>query len=91
MKDFAIPDSHNTASTAPVDEILPITQMILYGLQHVLVMYAGAVAVPLVVGNAVGLPAEHIILLISADLLFAAPQRSCNRWASGSGWAVGCR
>lgn len=42
--------------------------MILYGLQHVLVMYAGAVAVPLVVGNAVGLPAEHIILLISADL-----------------------
>lgn len=68
MKDSAIPASRSTASTAPVDEVLPITQMILYGLQHVLVMYAGAVAVPLVVGNAVGLPAEHIILLISADL-----------------------
>ena len=68
MKDFAIPASRNTATVAPVDEVLPITQMILYGLQHVLVMYAGAVAVPLVVGNAVGLPAEHIILLISADL-----------------------
>ncbi|HCR3981027.1 TPA: purine permease [Kluyvera ascorbata] len=68
MKDSAIPASRSTASTAPVDEVLPIMQMILYGLQHVLVMYAGAVAVPLVVGSAVGLPAEHIILLISADL-----------------------
>lgn len=68
MKDVAIPASPAAPSTAPVDEVLPFTQMILYGLQHVLVMYAGAVAVPLVVGNAVGLPAEHIILLISADL-----------------------
>ena len=41
MKDFAIPASRNTATVAPVDEVLPITQMILYGLQHVLVMYAG--------------------------------------------------
>jgi len=63
MKNSTLP-----ASTAPVDEILPVPQMFLYGLQHVLVMYAGAVAVPLVVGNAVGLPAQHIILLISADL-----------------------
>ncbi|MFB2864719.1 nucleobase:cation symporter-2 family protein [Aeromonas sp. MdU4] len=59
--------SRNT-STAPVDEVLPLTQMFLYGLQHVLVMYAGSVAVPLLVGSAVGLPREHIILLISADL-----------------------
>lgn len=56
MKDMAIPAPRATGSTAPVDEILPITQMFLYGLQHVLVMYAGAVAVPLVVGSAVGLP-----------------------------------
>lgn len=68
MKDIAISTSRPSAVTAPVDEVLPITQMFLYGLQHVLVMYAGAVAVPLVVGNAVGLPPEHIILLISADL-----------------------
>lgn len=68
MNDHAIPPSDNKKAVAPVDEVLPIMQMILYGLQHVLVMYAGAVAVPLVVGNAVGLPAEHIILLISADL-----------------------
>ncbi|TNL06952.1 permease [Kosakonia cowanii] len=61
-------ESAMAASAASVDEVLPVTQMFFYGLQHVLVMYAGAVAVPLVVGNAVGLPAEQIILLISADL-----------------------
>ena len=38
----------------PVDEILPIGQMLVYGLQHVLVMYAGAIAVPLIIGKAVG-------------------------------------
>ena len=68
MKDSAISTSSSRKPVAPVDEILPVTQMILYGLQHVLVMYAGAVAVPLVVGGAVGLPADQIILLISTDL-----------------------
>ena len=68
MKDLAQSVTQASGPVAPVDEVLPFTQMFLYGLQHVLVMYAGAVAVPLVVGNAVGLPAEHIILLISADL-----------------------
>ena len=34
-------------SVHPVDERLPLGQTFLYGLQHVLAMYAGAVAVPL--------------------------------------------
>jgi hypothetical protein len=38
------------------------------GLQHVLVMYAGAVAVPLIVGRALKLSPEQVALLISADL-----------------------
>ena len=33
----------------PVDEILPTGKLAALGLQHVLVMYAGAVAVPLIV------------------------------------------
>ncbi len=53
---------------APVDEILPLGQMIIYGLQHVLVMYAGAIAVPLIIGKAVGFTPEQIIFLISTDL-----------------------
>jgi NCS2 family nucleobase:cation symporter-2 len=41
------------------------------GFQHVLVMYAGAVAVPLIVGRALQLPPDQVAFLISADL-FAA-------------------
>ncbi|MFP4976463.1 nucleobase:cation symporter-2 family protein [Paenibacillus sp. CN-4] len=38
------------------------------GLQHVLAMYAGAVAVPLIVGGALGLNATQMAYLIAADL-----------------------
>jgi NCS2 family nucleobase:cation symporter-2 len=42
---------------------------LLLGLQHLFIMYAGAVAVPLIVGPAVGLDKSDIALLVSADLL----------------------
>src|ERR1700756_1108922 len=52
----------------PVDQILPAPQLLTLGLQHVLVMYAGAVAVPLILGRALKLPPEDVAFLISADL-----------------------
>ena len=52
----------------PVDEVLPISRLLALGLQHVLVMYAGAVAVPLIIGRALKLPPEDVAFLISADL-----------------------
>src|SRR5246127_1189536 len=52
----------------PVDQILPAPQLLTLGLQHVLVMYAGAVAVPLSIGRALKLPPEAVAFLISADL-----------------------
>ncbi|SAK92449.1 permease [Caballeronia pedi] len=52
----------------PVDEVLPIGQMLAVGIQHVLVMYAGAIAVPLIIGAALKLPKEQIAFLISSDL-----------------------
>ncbi|WP_157272040.1 nucleobase:cation symporter-2 family protein [Azohydromonas aeria] len=52
----------------PVDERLPAGRLAALGLQHVLVMYAGAVAVPLIVGRALKLSPEQVALLISADL-----------------------
>lgn len=58
---------HN-AAVDPVDEILPPLRMATLGLQHVLVMYAGAVAVPLIVGRALNLAPEDVAFLISADL-----------------------
>ena len=36
----------------PVDQFLPVPKLLTLGLQHVLVMYAGAVAVPLILGRA---------------------------------------
>ncbi|MFC7304511.1 nucleobase:cation symporter-2 family protein [Streptomyces monticola] len=53
----------------PVDEVPPVAQLGAFGLQHVLAMYAGAVAVPLIVGGAMKLPPADLAYLITADLL----------------------
>ena len=55
-----------TSTVHPVDEILPTGRLTALGLQHVLVMYAGAVAVPLIVGRALKLSPEQIVMLIQA-------------------------
>ena len=55
----------------PVDQVLPVPQMFLYGLQHVLSMYAGVVAVPLIVGGALGLSGVEITYLVSAGLFIS--------------------
>jgi len=57
-----------TATTHPVDEVLPAPRLFVLGLQHVLVMYAGAIAVPLIVGRALKLEPQDVAFLISADL-----------------------
>lgn len=56
------------ASVHPVDQKLPWGRTIIYAFQHVLAMYAGAVAVPLVLAGAVHLSTEELIYLINADL-----------------------
>ena len=53
----------------PVDEVLPAGQMVIYGLQHVASMYAGVVAVPFIVGSAMGLPFPELAALLAATLL----------------------
>ena len=50
------------------DERVPRAALGLLGLQHVLVMYAGAVAIPLIIGRALKLPPEQVAMLVSADL-----------------------
>ncbi|HVE07069.1 MAG TPA: nucleobase:cation symporter-2 family protein [Paraburkholderia sp.] len=52
----------------PCDERLPAGRLLTLGFQHVLVMYAGAVAVPLIVGGALQLPKDQLAFLINADL-----------------------
>jgi xanthine permease len=55
----------------PVDEVLPAQRLFILGLQHLFIMYAGAVAVPLIVGPAVGLNQSDIGILVSCDLLIS--------------------
>jgi uric acid transporter len=39
----------------PEDEMLPFGQLVVYGAQHILTMYGGVIAPPLIVGGAAGL------------------------------------
>jgi uric acid transporter len=61
--------SDQPAQVPAVDEVLPAHRLVVLGLQHLFIMYAGAVAVPLIVGGALKLPPTTIGLLVSADLL----------------------
>lgn len=52
----------------PEDKRLGAGANLVYGLQHVLTMYGGIVAVPLIIGQAAGLSPADIGLLITASL-----------------------
>ncbi len=52
----------------PEDERLSVGSSFGYGLQHVLTMYGGIIAVPLIVGQAAGLSTTDIGVLIAAAL-----------------------
>lgn len=65
------------------------------GLQHVLAMYAGAVIVPLIVGNAIGLTPAQLTYLISIDIMMCGIATILQVWKnkfSGIGLPVvlGC-
>lgn len=51
----------------PVDEVLPPQSLLAFGLQHVFSMYAGIVAVPLIVASAIGLQGDALVRIISAS------------------------
>src|SRR5436190_21173037 len=51
-----------------VDEILAPSRLAIYGAQHVLAFYAGAVIVPILLAAAIGVKGEDLVYLISADL-----------------------
>src|SRR5260370_32749780 len=75
-----------TSATHPVDQVLPLGRLAVYGLQHVLAFYAGAVIVPLLLAGAIGLSNEQLIQLISADLFtcgIASIIQSVGFWRVG--------
>lgn len=65
--------SHQPAGDPPsaVDERLPLGRTVLLGAQHVLIMYAGVVVVPILVGAGLGLDGDQIAQLVSIDLVLA--------------------
>src|SRR2546428_6224013 len=61
-------DPAQAARPHPVDEILPIGKLAVYGFQHVLAFYAGAVVVPILLAGALGLSNDQLVRLINAQL-----------------------
>jgi uric acid transporter len=79
-------ERERTSATHPVDQVLPPGRLAVYGLQHVLAFYAGAVIVPLLLAGAIGLSNEQLIQLISADLFtcgIASIIQSVGFWKVG--------
>ncbi|GAA3698868.1 nucleobase:cation symporter-2 family protein [Oceanisphaera sediminis] len=60
--------SARPSQARPEDENLGVGANIAYGFQHVLTMYGGIIAVPLIVGQAAGLGSAEIGMLIAASL-----------------------
>ena len=70
----------------PVDQVLPVPKLAIYGIQHVLAFYAGAVVVPILLAGAIGLTQEQLIHLINADLFtcgIASIIQSVGFWKVG--------
>ncbi|GHD12370.1 uracil permease [Zhihengliuella salsuginis] len=57
-----------TKTLRPEDERLPIGRTFAYGLQHVLTMYGGIIAPPLIIGAAAGLGVAEQAVLVSCCL-----------------------
>ena len=81
-----LPKPLASGAVHPVDEVLAAPRLIALGIQHVLVMYAGAVAVPLIIGAAIKAPREQVAFLITCDLLacgIASLLQSVGVWRFG--------
>lgn len=52
----------------PEDERYPFGKTLAYGIQHILTMYGGVIAPPLIVGGAAGLSGTDMALLVTAGL-----------------------
>jgi OHCU decarboxylase len=72
----------------PVDEVLPVPKLAIYGFQHVLAFYAGAVIVPILLANSIGLSQQELIHLINADLFTCGIASIIQSWGF---WKVGVK
>lgn len=67
-EDLILHTTTDAPTARPEDARLGLAANLAYGIQHILTMYGGIVAVPLIVGQAAGLTPGEIGLLITASL-----------------------
>ena len=54
-----------------VDTMLTLKELFLFGMQHIAAMCAGAMAVPIILGNSLGLSYDQISILVAASFMMA--------------------
>ncbi|MPV50338.1 MULTISPECIES: nucleobase:cation symporter-2 family protein [unclassified Pseudactinotalea] len=64
----------------PEDERLGLGANFAFGLQHVLTMYGGIIAVPLIIGQAAGLDATQVALLVASCLFVGGLATMLQAW-----------
>ncbi|WP_338694356.1 nucleobase:cation symporter-2 family protein [Streptomyces sp. Q6] len=73
MSDKEVKDGTEPAGAAapqdPVEAVPSLWRLVVYGFQHVLAFYAGAVVMPLLVAEGIGMKGDDIALLVNASLL----------------------
>lgn len=78
--------AHAARRKHPVDQVPSAGKLAVYGFQHLLAFYAGAVIVPILLASAIGLSQRELIFLISADLFtcgIASIIQSVGFWKIG--------
>ena len=61
-------DTTVDAAARPEDERVPLGKALVYGLQHILAMYAGVVSPPIIIASAAGLDGPATAVLVTAAL-----------------------
>lgn len=79
MKSLFSKPAYAANPNAPENERLLLGKTFAFGLQHVLTMYGGILAVPLIISGAAGLSADDTAKLVTASLFVGGLLRSCSR------------
>lgn len=58
-------------NTNTVDSMLNVKELFFLGMQHIAAMCAGAMAVPIILGNALGMKSDEINILVAASFMMA--------------------
>ena len=61
----------NVGQISSIDTMLSPKELFLFGMQHIAAMCAGAMAVPIILGNSLGMTYDQISILVAASFMMA--------------------